>query len=306
VLVSATDYVADGASNSGTDYATTLMTAADAPSPKVITCTQYYSTQYPYLAFNQSSGGYWQTEGGADITSGAPTSIVYDSGDDAVKYRINKYRFYITSGTYAPKEWKLQGSDTGVYNNDANWTDLDTQTAQSPSTGWTSYYTFSNTTAYRKYRIRFTDTNSSDKKIMIVGEIHLVACSTGAGSAPTFTKATINYDTDVIPLDLRSNSWEASVNDPTAAYCVLDVEPVDAVTYNTDLLAYASNDNGATYQQVTLESTPFREIGVHDYIRGDLTGITWATPADKTIRIKVTTANSKALKLHAWAIGVKY
>lgn len=91
---------------------------------------------------------------------------------------------------------------------------------------------------------------------------------------------------------------------------MLDVEPVDAITYSpdesADLLAYVSIANGAegTWERIPLEATPFREIGSHDYVRGDLSGITART--DKTIRIKVTSANSKALKLHAWAIGVKY
>ena len=103
---------------------------------------------------------------------------------------------------------------------------------------------------------------------------------------------------------LISNSWEASVNNPTSAYCVIDLEPVDAVTLNTDVKAWISIDDGSNYEQITLESSPFRIIGAHNYIRGDVSSITART--DKTIRIKLTGYNTKSIKLHGWGCGVKY
>ena len=103
---------------------------------------------------------------------------------------------------------------------------------------------------------------------------------------------------------LISNGWEASVNNPTTAYCVLDIEPIDSVTYNIDAKAWVSIDDGSHYEQVTLESSAFRVTGNHNYVRGDISGIT--ARADKTIRIKVTGHNNKSIKLHGWACGVKY
>ena len=100
---------------------------------------------------------------------------------------------------------------------------------------------------------------------------------------------------------LISNSWEASVNNPTSAYCVIDLEPVDAVTLNTDVNAWISIDDGSNYEQINLDAA-FRVSGSHNYIRGDLSGITAQT--DKTIRLKVTGHNDKSIKLHAWSIGV--
>ena len=102
---------------------------------------------------------------------------------------------------------------------------------------------------------------------------------------------------------LVSQEWEASANDPTSAFVLLNVEPLEAITLNTDIKAYISIDDGANYQQVTGLSI-FREIGDNDFIRGDISGLIART--DKTIRIKVTTHNTKTLKLHAWAVGVKY
>ena len=106
---------------------------------------------------------------------------------------------------------------------------------------------------------------------------------------------------------LVSQEWEASANNPTSAYCVLNVEPIDAITLDTDLKAYISIDDGSNYEQIT-GLTIFREIGNYDFIRGDITGITART--DKTIRLKVeglnNGSNTKQFKLHAWALGVKY
>jgi hypothetical protein len=106
---------------------------------------------------------------------------------------------------------------------------------------------------------------------------------------------------------LVSQEWEASVNDPTAAYCVLNLEPVDAITLDTDLKAYISIDDAANYEQITGLAI-YRTIGSNIFIRGDITGITART--DKTIRLKVTGlnngSNTKRFKLHAWALGVKY
>ena len=50
--------------------------------------------------------------------------------------------------------------------------------------------------------------------------------------------------------------------------------------------------------------SPFREIGAHDYIRGDLTGITART--DKTVRLKLTSHNTKNVKVYGISEGVKY
>ena len=106
---------------------------------------------------------------------------------------------------------------------------------------------------------------------------------------------------------LVSQEWEASANNPTSAYCVLNVEPIDAITLDTDLKAYISIDDGSHYEQITGLAI-FREIGNYDFIRGDITGITART--DKTIRLKVeglnNGSNTKQFKLHAWALGVKY
>lgn len=302
-LVNGTGYVADGTGNTSESYATADMTAADAPSPNVVSAsTQYNTTYVPWKAFNQSNvdvNDCWASQSAQAM----PQWLKFDFGSGNTKV-INKYKWISrnVSGANSPKSWTLDGS-----NDNSNWTTLSTvSNISNISTGNTSsdWYRFSNSTPYRYYRINVTDFyNNAGEVYVTLGELLLVEAQTSA-TTPTFTKATFNYDTDHIPLDLRTNGWEASANDPTDGYVVLDVEPVDAITNNTDIKAYICIDNGSNYEQITLESTPFREIGAHDYIRGDISGIIART--DKTIRFKVTSHNSKSLKLHALGGGVKY
>jgi hypothetical protein len=305
-LVSGTSYETNGALNTSETYATTQMTSGTTGSATVTDSEHYGSTNLGWGCFDQSTA-WWQCDE-TNVSSNIPR-VMYDFGSGNSK-AINKYRIKPGSANYAPTAWKLQGSnDAAAAVSDAEtangWTTLDTQTGQTTWTNgvFSSYYTFSNLTAYRKYRLRVTASVTNTG--MYITEIHLVERTTST-VPPTFSSISFNRDipTEPIPLSLISNSWEASVNDPTQAYCVLDVEPVDEIINNTDLKAYVSIDNGANYEQITLEGTPFREVDVHDYIRGDLAGIT--TRTDKTIRIKVTSENDKALKLHAWAIGVRY
>lgn len=106
---------------------------------------------------------------------------------------------------------------------------------------------------------------------------------------------------------LVSQEWEASANDPTSAFVMLNIEPINSITLDTDLKAYISIDDGSNYEQITGLAI-FREIGNYDFIRADLSSITART--DKTIRLKITShnngSNTKQFKLHAWALGVKY
>lgn len=106
---------------------------------------------------------------------------------------------------------------------------------------------------------------------------------------------------------LVSQGWEASANDPDSAFILLNIEPIDSITLDTDIKAYLSINDGTNYEQVTGLAV-IREIGSYDFIRGDITGITSRT--DKTIRIKIeglnNGSNAKQFKLHAWAAGVRY
>lgn len=290
-LVNGTSYVADGTQNSGTTTCTAGMTSNSAPSPNACSQSSYLNNDSQYLAyaaFDQNTS----TEFHSEANSG-PWWFSYDFGSGNSKV-INKY-LCTTSNAAVPSAWSFQGS-----NNNSDWTTLHSQSTSMGTTNTEYTFSFTNSTAYRYFRLYVTSSSSSYIRCK---ELKLIAATTTTAT-PTYTKTTFNHDTEYVALDLRTNGWEASTNDPTDGYVVLDVEPVDSITNNTDIKTYISRDNGSNYEQVTLESTPFREIGDHDYIRGDISGITART--DKTIRFKVTSHNSKNFKIHGLGGGVKY
>ena len=129
-----------------------------------------------------------------------------------------------------------------------------------------------------------------------------VGLKADGANLPTVDKFTWNFDQSGQDMVLVMDSWEASANDPTDAYTVLQLEPQEAYTLNTDLKAYVSMDDGSNYEQFTLN--PFREVGTSDFVRGDISGLTART--DKTMRLKVTTHNTKNVKVSALSLGVKY
>jgi hypothetical protein len=98
-------------------------------------------------------------------------------------------------------------------------------------------------------------------------------------------------------MTLISESSEAE-DEPTEGRFLALVEPVDAITANTDLLAYISNDDGSNYDQVTLE-----DEGYFDSTKKILSGnVTITDRSDKTMVQKIATANNKDLKVHAWGM----
>ena len=102
---------------------------------------------------------------------------------------------------------------------------------------------------------------------------------------------------------LKNKVLESTSNtaDNVPQYCrgVFVYDPVDAVTLNTDLIAWASRDNGTTWQQATLAD------------RGTFSGDTKILTTDDIdvfnvgsgvqVRYKLTTHNDKELEIHgAW------
>ena len=127
------------------------MTSATAPSGEVI-ANSYYTTYYPYYVFsssaNTSSSYTWEGQGngsnvgwiGYEFTSPVVVNRVYleNRNEDSVPRAIKKF--------------KVQGY------NGSSWVDVSTELTNASSAKKVgAYYTFSNTTAYTKYRIFITD-----------------------------------------------------------------------------------------------------------------------------------------------------
>ncbi|MEK3722334.1 fibronectin type III domain-containing protein [Paenibacillus sp. FSL H8-0034] len=122
------------------------MTSNTSPSG-VASSSGVWSGHEAYMAFDKSNDTYWYS------ASGHPHWIAYDFGSEKI---INKYT--LTAFTLAGNEpnslksWTFEGTNDGI-----KWTTLDTQTNQP---GWGSHelrsYTFTNTTAFKKYRVYIT------------------------------------------------------------------------------------------------------------------------------------------------------
>lgn len=116
-----------------------------------------------------------------------------------------------------------------------------------------------------------------------------------ADSANTFyiDNFIINYN----DITLISEPVEAT-EEPSKCRAVLLIEPVDSLTLNTDIKAYATLDDGSNYEQITLTDEGYFDSTKKIYAGNeDLTSHT-----DTTMRIKLTSHNNKALKIHGWAL----
>lgn len=110
-----------------------------------------------------------------------------------------------------------------------------------------------------------------------------------------FTPPSSEYTVGTVSdMTLVSNTVTAEA-EPSNSRIVLYEEDVDSITVNTDIKAYVSIDGGSNYDQVTLT-----DEGDYDSGKRILTGIVDVSARTGTsVKWKVTTHNSKNLKLHA-------
>lgn len=143
---------------------TVKMTAADAPSPNVVSHTAADVGYEGWKAFTHSkSDGGWQTDQGYNVAH--PASVTFDLGVGNAEI-VTSYT--ITSYSDAWKNWTLYGS-----NNGSDWTSLDAQSYITFTTDPDMQtYNFSNTTAYRYYKVTQThyDSYGGFVEIELLGE----------------------------------------------------------------------------------------------------------------------------------------
>jgi len=115
------------------------------------TASSQNGAEGPANAFDDSSSSFWTSSLGASL----PQWLKYDLGSG--NSRIAR-KFTLMARTAdpngKPSNFKLQGS-----NDDSNWDDLHTVTGETWSTDGPKEYTFSNSTAYRYYRLYITSTS---------------------------------------------------------------------------------------------------------------------------------------------------
>lgn len=123
--------------------------------------------------------------GASNVWEAYPVSsawLKYDLGIGVAKV-IAQYKIYAFQGVYYPTAWTLEGS-----NNDSDWTVIDTQTGQSFGYGETRVFnSFSNSAAYRYYRLNITGLSTND---IILADVEMMEGFAPAEVTPPALQAT--------------------------------------------------------------------------------------------------------------------
>lgn len=104
-------------------------------------------------------------------------------------------------------------------------------------------------------------------------------------------------------LILVTKPWEASRNNPTNAYVILEIETQTQIQLNADVLIQISTDGGINFFDIKFLSY-FKENGFLKYIKGTISGIPRMN--SNLIRTKVICTPVALLKIRALATGIKY
>ena len=178
----------------------------------------------------------------------------FAAGTTIKYYSINMFVGGDVALNYAPKDWTLKGSNTGAFGGEE--VTVDTQTGVTWSADGEKVFDCSgNTTAYNYYRLNITDN--------------------GGGSRIAINEVRMWTNVDVISV---ATTAEAQ---PTNIHAVILADDA-AITLNTDLKFYASVDDGATWEQITLEDS-----GDYSATEIILTGSVAVAGTGTTIKYKI-------------------
>jgi hypothetical protein len=168
--------------------------------------TVYASSSYfaATNAFDDNTSTHWESLGGTgtpgtEIRNGYPEWLKYDFGVGNSE-TITQYRILTDADDdWTPDDWQFQGS-----NDNSNWTNLDTKTDQFLALdSWFTYNSFTNTNAYRYYRIYITDAGNSEswtndywvdiaEMEMMASQSTTVTFADGSGFTPSVTQGSAN------------------------------------------------------------------------------------------------------------------
>ena len=199
---------------------------------------------------------------GADNTG---SEVRFDFGAGAANY-FTEIKEYQQSATAENSTWKWQGS-----NDRTNWYDM--TATETWDAGTKTRVVTGNYGPWRYVRRYCVSGNSTTNSIWWY-EVEF-KLGTAAGVAPDMT--------------LQGNAVTAAAT-PTTAWFVALVDPVDAVTYNTDYVASITNNN-ATYDTLVLTN-----VGSYDGTYDILVGKVTLTGNSNSVNYRKATANSKELR----------
>lgn len=155
------------------DDITEDMTSNTTPSPNVTSASTELGAGYrAWNGFDHDAVNMWGT---ANPTS-LPEWLQFDFGAGN-SWIVTKYKLTgnFWEGPNSPGAWKFQGSNNGV-----DWVDLDTRSGQTWVAQETKTFNFSNSTAYRYYRLYVTAVYALNN-ILVVGELEMMGTAGGGG-----------------------------------------------------------------------------------------------------------------------------
>jgi hypothetical protein len=243
------------------------MTNHTVPSGTVTASTEYSGSWYAWQAFDRDPtlAKSWLTAAG-NLTGW----LAYEfTGSKTIK------KYTVTAGyggdLRGPRDWTFDGW------NGSAWIELDAQADQVFGDGTTvKEYEISNSTAYIKYRFNITESGGGSSYVG-VGDLTMHELS-----AP-------------VNVTLVSNAFTATAV-PATGRIHIQVNPVDAITINTDLTAEISRDSGTTWTVATLALTETLKDGTLAYEDNAVT--ISGQPSGTAMKYRVKTLNAKHIEIH--------
>lgn len=196
-----------------------IMTSNNAPSPFVVSASSEYSTSTPaWKLFDSVDTSYWMSDNLGNVNSWISVSL--DEDVTIGKYTISM--FSSTNTTYytrMPKDWLLEGSNTGLFTGEQVVID-----ERIGETGWTDgekrEYKIESPQKFKYYRL-FVNVNNGDVNYSNIGEIELfkVKSFESVKSIPFKEEQNfINHGMDIsIELDLSQQLERKSFIDNTSS-----------------------------------------------------------------------------------------
>jgi hypothetical protein len=192
------------------------MTSYILPTGKVSTSSEWDPSQYPaWKAMNRSNSTFWRSSSGDRLT--CKLNYLFPLPQVVDKYTVTAS----TDTTCAPKDWKFQGYDG------ANWIDLDTQTGITFTSNEKKTYTFTNSTAYKEYRISVTSNNAGS--YTEIAEMEMMATISSKARA-----VTLELQSEITATRVRTSNinlqTEVNIRKPRVASMSLQVEVIEGAT----------------------------------------------------------------------------
>lgn len=244
-------------------------TAGNTASASSILSTSYDA----WHAFDKVTGGV--SSGNTWLTNAVPTGWLqyqFGTAKTIASYSIRSANSY---DTRAPKNWTLKGSNTGAFGGEETTLDTRTNVTAWATGGEVRTYTIASPASFTYYRLDVT-ANNGDASYLNIDEV-------------TLSTAAITYN-----LTVRSAAFTAGFTPPIARLAAI-VNPVDAITINTDLIGKITRDGGTTYTTVTFVLIATLADGTKLYVADNVSIA--GQPSGTSMRWRIETVNAKMVQI---------